>query len=202
MIAFCLTRDVTITDSSLYRIHQPVAIHVGAEQRENTGAGKDTAHSLSHIHPFAGWATYNAPMCFLYDDNTYLYTICRAAYSKIWCRLNVISGDEGTIFPLCRLFEVLLLESSPDLFLHLTRIGLQPLTVAFPWMHQAFVYVLEIDQLLLLWDRLFGFQDTYILAVLAAAIFCSKGSYLFQVSDRRCFTSFILFKYLIVCSVP
>jgi hypothetical protein len=187
IVAFCLARDTSLIESSLYNIHKPLI-----SQTSKSASGSNQDYSLSNIHPFAGLAAYNAPMCFLYDDLSTLYTTCRAAYSRIWCRMNVISGDEGTIFPLCKLFEVMLLESNPELFLHLSRIGLQPLTVAFSWMHQGFVFALEMDQLLLLWDRLLGFQDTCLFAVLAAAIFCSKSDCLLQVRPNIATSFFLL----------
>ncbi len=53
----------------------------------------------------------------------------RLLFCQLWCRLNVLSGDDNTLLPVCKLFEVLLLQLQPRLFMHLVNIGLQPLKV-------------------------------------------------------------------------
>lgn len=177
-VALCFNRDEWIRHHACYMIHEPIVV----TNPENVDDDALKFMSPSGVHPFNGLALYNAPMCYLYRNKAVLYSICKHAYAKLWCRLNVISLDKETILPLCQTFENLLFETSPKLFLHLLRIGLQPLEVAFPWMHSAFINILETDQLVLFWDRLFGFMDINLLAVLATAIFVSRAEPLLQVS--------------------
>jgi len=72
----------------------------------------------------------------------------------------------------------------PKLFLHLVNIGLQPLQVALPWLQFGFVTLLGMDQILHLWDRVIGYMDATILAVLATAVFLSRAEPLLT-----CFTA-------------
>ena len=75
-------------------------------------------------------------------------------------------------------FEELLFALHPGLFLHLLSIGVDPLQVAFPWIHLAFSNVLDAEQLLLLWDRLVGYDDLTILSLFAASIFLFRAEIL------------------------
>ena len=54
------------------------------------------------------------------------------------------------------------------------RIGVQPLLIAMPWLQFGFVGLLEVDQILHLWDRLIGYDDPILLAVTAVAVFLSR----------------------------
>jgi hypothetical protein len=60
---------------------------------------------------------------------------------------------------------------------------LQP-QIAFPWMQLGFIGILEIEQLLHLWDRLLGFMDTTLLAIAAVGIFIHRSEMLMKV--RNC----------------
>lgn len=48
---------------------------------------------------------------------------------------------------------------------------MSPLRIAMPWMLHAFATFLEVEQVLLLWDRIIGFDSLELLPVLAAAVF-------------------------------
>ena len=52
--------------------------------------------------------------------------------------------------------------------------------VALPWMQLGFVGLLEVDQVLQLWDRIFGYMDITLCAVLSVAIFVFRAVPLFQ----------------------
>jgi hypothetical protein len=129
------------------------------------------------IQPFLGFCSYLCPLCYLYNDSSALYSLARSFYCRLWCRLNVISGDENCLLRICASFESLLLQSDLRLYLHLLKINLQPLhvqfvpavasflavphlfhlqSIALPWLQLGFVGYLEIDQVLILWDRLLG----------------------------------------------
>ncbi len=53
---------------------------------------------------------------------------------------------------------------------HLFSLGVPPLRLAFPWIRFAFSGYLEVKEVLLLWDRVVGFDCLELLPVLAAAI--------------------------------
>lgn len=81
------------------------------------------------MQPFLGFSAYLCPLCYLYNDSAALYSTVRSFYCRLWCRLNVISGDENCLLRICSTFESLLLQTDLRLSLHLTKIGLQPLHV-------------------------------------------------------------------------
>jgi hypothetical protein len=84
------------------------------------------------IQPFLGFCAYLCPLCYLYNDFSALYSLARSFYCRLWCRLNVISGDENTLLRICATFESLLLQSDLRLYLHLLKINIQPLHVSPP----------------------------------------------------------------------
>lgn len=85
------------------------------------------------IQPFLGLATYFAPLCYIYKDKVSLYHVSRFFFCNLWCKMNVISSSveyDGTLIYVCKTFESLLIQSHPQLFLHLINIGLPPLKVS------------------------------------------------------------------------
>ena len=76
-----------------------------------------------------GFATYFAPLCYVYKNRVASYMVSRALYCQLWCRLNVLSSDDGTLLSLCKYFEVLLIRTNARLFMHLINLGVQPLKV-------------------------------------------------------------------------
>ncbi|CAM9479708.1 unnamed protein product [Laminaria digitata] len=52
-----------------------------------------------------------------------------------------------------------------------------------PWIQFGFVTYLEADQVLLLWDRLLGYDSLDLLPVLAAAVLVFRANLVMQVSD-------------------
>uniref|UniRef100_A0A8U7MHF6 TBC1 domain family member 19 n=1 Tax=Corvus moneduloides TaxID=1196302 RepID=A0A8U7MHF6_CORMO len=105
-----------------------------------------------------------APLCFLYHEPSKLYQIFREMYVRFFFRLHSISSHPSGIVSLCLLFETLLQTHLPQLFYHLREIGAQPLRISFKWMVRAFSGYLATDQLLLLWDRILGYNSLEILA--------------------------------------
>ena len=130
------------------------------------------------VQPFLGLASYTAPLCYLYTDKAALYSMSSQLWSQLWCKLNVISGDKGTLLYVCKIFENLLATLDPKLFLHLLSLDIQPLRIAFSWLQLSFVSFFEIDQLLILWDRVIGFTDLSLFSLLAVAIFISRSEVL------------------------
>ncbi|KAL7685980.1 putative Rab-GTPase-TBC domain-containing protein [Plasmopara halstedii] len=123
------------------------------------------------VLPFKGFAMYVAPLSYLYADPIEFYYVFREMYIRYWCKLNVICPEPASILTLCKLFEDLVARSNPAVFFHLLNVGVKPLDIAFPWIQSAFSSLLDIDQVLLLWDRVIGYDSMDVLAVLAAALF-------------------------------
>jgi hypothetical protein len=56
--------------------------------------------------------------------------------------------------------------------------------VALPWIQLGFVGLLEVDQVLFLWDRVFGYMDATVLAVFAVSVFLFRAVPLFQCTSQ------------------
>ncbi|KAH8066794.1 hypothetical protein JL720_12647 [Aureococcus anophagefferens] len=123
----------------------------------------------------SGASCPTAPLTFVYEREEPICCCLRAMYAKFWCKLNVMRTAECTLLPLCKLFEQLVIENHPKLFFYLVQIGVDPLAVALPWIQFGFVGLLDVDQVLLLWDRILGFEDLSLLPILAAAIFVYRS---------------------------
>lgn len=146
-----------------------------SERKENGGLDTVPDRLSQGTQPFLGFASYIAPLCYLCTDKPALYSLASNMWSTVWCKLNVLTGDDGALLHICKTFENLLAFLDQKLFLHLLSIGIEPLKVAFPWLQMAFVGFFEIDQLLILWDRVLGFHDLTIFSLLAVAIFTSRS---------------------------
>ncbi|GBG25172.1 TBC1 domain family member 19 [Hondaea fermentalgiana] len=129
------------------------------------------------IVPYRGLALQAAPLAFVYKDQSEIVLCVREMYARYWCQLNTIrntpAGAIGlSLLPnLCAQFESLIQERCSDVLQHMLAFDIHPLEVAFPWLHLAFANALPVEQLLLLWDRIIGFDSLILLPVLAAAIF-------------------------------
>lgn len=135
------------------------------------------------VQPFRGLTQYAAPLCYLSDAPEDIYFLFRAMYATLWSRLNIISSARGGLLHVCRLFEELLQSWCAPVFAHLIELGLHPLRLAFPWIHSAFSAYLEMDQVLLLWDRLLAYESVDLLAVLAAAIIAFRADAVLSCAD-------------------
>lgn len=170
----CFARDEWVRENSMYEVHKPL---LGMNNGGATGQSNPIgiASPPSAVQPFLGFAIYFAPLCYVCRDRVSIYSVLRQMWAKLWCKLNVLSGDEGTLLHVCATFESLLMTLHPRLFLHCLKIGIQPLQIALPWMQLGFVGLLEVDQVLHLWDRIMGYQDTLLLAVMAVSIFMLRA---------------------------
>lgn len=61
-------------------------------------------------------------------------------------------------------------EIDPDVASHLHLLGCPALQLAFPWMFSAFSGYLSVEELLLLWDRIIGWDSLVVLPILAASV--------------------------------
>jgi len=170
----CFSRDSWVTQNAAYLVHAQMP--PSAQPAGNFAAEAMSGDApCSNVQPFLGFSIYTAPLCYIYRSRPALYSMTRALWARIWCKMNVISGDAGTLLHVCATFENLLASMHPTLFLHLLKIGVQPLLIAMPWLQFGFVGLFEIDQVLHLWDRVIGYEDTCVLAVVAVAVFIARA---------------------------
>ena len=125
------------------------------------------------VVPFRGMARLVAPLCYLYPHPADAYAVFRALYTRHFWRLREI-GEETFPNPmlpgLCRAFEDMIHRAEPEVCFRLLRVGCPALTLAAPWMLGGFATHLEVEQVLLLWDRVIGFDSVLPLSVAAAAV--------------------------------
>jgi len=59
------------------------------------------------------------------------------------------------------------------------------LKTVFPWILYAFVGVLEVDQIFLLWDRIIGFESLEILPIFAASFFVFRANLILNCQNNE-----------------
>ena len=82
-------------------------------------------------------------------------------------------------------FEDLLFAQHPTLFLHLLALKVNPLEIAFPWIHLAFTGTIPVEEVLLLLDRLVAYNDLVLIPVLAVAIFGFRSEVLLACTSKE-----------------
>lgn len=172
-VTLALVRDPWVAQRAAHTTVPPIrALAAGSEQHEPPTSGGAAAYHFppSGIIPFRGLASFACPLCYLCGSAAELYPLLRAMWARYWCYLHTFSAAGGTLLPLLKLFEGLLHEAEPRLFHHLAQIGAHPTELAFDWLVFAFVGYLEVDQVLLLWDRVIGYDSLDVLALAAAAL--------------------------------
>mmetsp|Transcript_1502 Transcript_1502/g.2870 ORF Transcript_1502/g.2870 Transcript_1502/m.2870 type:complete len:535 (-) Transcript_1502:364-1968(-) len=127
------------------------------------------------IIPYHRQTMFAAPLCFLFPRADEAYFLFRAMYCRYFSRLHTISSEPNTILYLCAMFENLLQTRHPECFAHCVRIGVHPLSITFPWMFSAFAGWMEVEQVLLFWDRLIAFDSLELVALLACGIFLYRS---------------------------
>ncbi|XP_036274881.1 TBC1 domain family member 19 isoform X3 [Pipistrellus kuhlii] len=179
-VLLCFSRDTSVLSHFAYNSASPPRSYI----RGKLGIEEYAVfYPPNGVIPFHGFSMYVAPLCFLYNEPSKLYQIFREMYVRFFFRLHSISSHPSGIVSLCLLFETLLQTYLPQLFYHLREIGAQPLRISFKWMVRAFSGYLATDQLLLLWDRILGYNSLEILAVLAAAVFAFRAVNLMEVTS-------------------
>ncbi|KAJ8262585.1 hypothetical protein GJAV_G00168080 [Gymnothorax javanicus] len=177
-VLLCFSRDTAVLEHFSYNSATPPKSYIRGL------LGKDdcaVVYPPNGVIPFHGFSMYVAPLCFLYNEPPRLYGVFREMYVRYFYRLHSISSSPSGIVSLCLQFEKLLQTHLPQLFYHLREVGAQPLRIAFKWMVRAFSGYLCTDQLLLLWDRILGYDSLEIVAVLAAAVFAFRAENLMEV---------------------
>ncbi|CAD7699514.1 unnamed protein product, partial [Ostreobium quekettii] len=138
-----------------------------------TGTGDNAKYPPSGVLPFKGLVMYAAPVCYLCKDPADVYRVFKSMFCRFWCKLVTLTVEglpRPTLPGLCNVFESLLQEVDPQVFHHLNSLGCPAMQLAFPWINSAFVGYLPVEELLLLWDRLFGWDSLLVLPVFAVAI--------------------------------
>lgn len=146
---------------------------------------KRTAYPPSSVIPFEGLSLMCAPLCFVFANIEEIYFVFRNFYAKILCRLHTVSSEKDSLLSLCKYFEDILQEKDPQLFYHLLQMNIHPLSIAFHWIFHAFAGYLNPEQLLLLWDRIIGYDNMYLLSILAASIFIFRSSFLMKTTSQQ-----------------
>ncbi|XP_042369936.1 TBC1 domain family member 19-like [Plectropomus leopardus] len=179
-VLLCFSRDTAVLDHFKYNSATPPKSFI-----QGKGGDEECAvvYPPNGVIPFHGFSMYVAPLCFLYNEPSKLYSVFREMYVRYFFRLHSISSSPSGIVSLCLQFERLLQTYLPQLFYHLRQIGAQPLRIAFKWMVRAFSGYLSTDQLLLLWDRILGYDSLEVVAVLAAAVFAFRAENLMEVTS-------------------
>jgi len=163
---------VTMSRDPYVRKHAQSQPHMPFLVAPNAGAStpRGTQYPPSGIIPYSCMVSWVAPLCYIYDEPHHLYHAWRAWYTRYCCRLHSIDDHPQSILSLCKLFEDLAHAVEPETCFHLERLGVPAVDVAFNWISNAFTGYLEVSELLLLWDRVLGFDDLRLFSVLAAAV--------------------------------
>eukprot|EP00731_Ephydatia_muelleri_P000154 Em0001g154a len=146
----------------------------------SSGPSHQKVYPPSGIILFKGFSLYMAPLGYLCDQAEHMYTLFGELYRRFFVQLHTISSRAEGILGLCCLFESLLQAKLPVVCQHFQRLGVEPLKFAFPWMVTVFAGHLSTEEVLLLWDRIIGFNSLEVLPVLAVSIFQFRASNLLQ----------------------
>ncbi|XP_076016137.1 TBC1 domain family member 19 [Genypterus blacodes] len=179
-VLLCFSRDTAVLEHFKYNSATPPKSYIQGKVGDEECV---VVYPPNGVIPFHGFSMYVAPLCFLYNEPSKLYSVFKEMYIRYFFRLHSISSSPSGIVALCLQFERLLQTHLPQLFYHLRQIGAQPLRIAFKWMVRAFSGYLSTDQLLLLWDRILGYDSLEIVAVLAAAVFAFRAENLMEVTS-------------------
>ncbi|KAJ3000747.1 hypothetical protein HDV02_003549 [Globomyces sp. JEL0801] len=163
------SRDNWITKALMKMNHELLAKDLYSEQGYNG------------IYPFWGISLYAMPVCYLHEDPGEAYILFRELYVRYFYKLHTPCNKNGGILQLCIQFENLVKETNSELYFHLSHtIEIQPLEIAFKWILYAFVGILDCEQVLLMWDRIIGYDCLGLLAVTAAALLTYRSDLLFM----------------------
>jgi len=175
-IVMCFMRDTWVVQH---------AAETGWHVRGLNKAAQPVIFPPNGVLPPRGLCQYIYPLCYCFASQERMYFAFRAMWARYWCHLHRLRSRRGCLLQLCRLFENLLQELHPQLCLHLLRLGLHPSRTAFPWILYAFSSYLPVDQVLLLWDRVLGFDSLEPLPLLAVAIFLFRARALLQAPNAE-----------------
>lgn len=139
----------------------------------------------SGVPPFRGQSQYGFPLCYVYTQPQQLYYVYRTLWSRFWSQLHSFSSQPSGLLSLILLFEELMQEHLTEVCTHLMHLDVHPTSMALPWIISAFSSALPVDQTLLLWDRILGFDSLELLPILAVAVFAYRSTWLLQATDAQ-----------------
>lgn len=174
-VLLCFSRDPQVYQATSHPAHTTLVTQ-GAD-------GSKTAFPPSSVAPFRGQGQLAFPLCSVYGQSHQVYFVFRALWTRYWSRLHTFSSQCTGLLTLSLLFEELMQEHMADVSTHLIDLGVHPTSIALSWMASGFAGVLSMDQTLLLWDRVLGFDSLELLPVLAAAIFAYRRKLILQMSS-------------------
>ena len=175
-VALCLSRDPRLRSLCSAAVTPPLV--------SSRSGSLSAPFPPSGFVPGEGWALLVAPLSYVCRTEAEAFHLHRALFARYWCKLQVVNC-EGGILSLCVLAEDLFRRAAPSACYHLIQLGIQPLSLIFPWLSNAFTSYLEPAQCLQLWDRVVAFDRLDILAVAAAAILDFRKTALESCEDRE-----------------
>lgn len=104
----------------------------------------------------------------LNDCKRYLKAVLEKIYKPLY---DFDIGNANNLLNLCAIFEKAFLIESNALFMHLRGVGVHPASYAAEWISKLFVGYMNYQQVLLLVDRLLGFENLGMLAFAALGVF-------------------------------
>ncbi|KAA6421890.1 MAG: hypothetical protein FRX49_08209 [Trebouxia sp. A1-2] len=130
----------------------------------------------SGVLPCRGLVEYAAPLCYLYAEQASCAVMFCSMYARFWCRLHTIDNTAG---------QDATLEGEAEVAEHLKAVGCPPLQLALPWIMTAFAGHLAVGEVLLLWDRIIGFDSLLPLPLLAVAVIAFRRQVLLTADSRE-----------------
>eukprot|EP00892_Ulva_mutabilis_P004903 jgi/Ulvmu1/2785/UM140_0015.1 len=131
------------------------------------------------VLPHTGAVALSAPLAYLFPTAAGIMLCHRALYCRHWCKLTSMSaqGAPAPCMPvLAATFAALLEAAEPGLEARLAGVcAFSARDCAIEWMACGFVGVLDVEEVLLLWDRVIGFDSLLVLPAAAAALFAWRG---------------------------
>ncbi|OXB82923.1 UNVERIFIED_CONTAM: hypothetical protein H355_003365 [Colinus virginianus] len=176
-VLLCFSRDTSVLEHFAYSSATPPKSYIQGKLGIEEYA---VFYPPNGVIPFHGFSMYVAPLCFLYHEPSKLYQIFREMYVRFFFRLHSISSHPSSILVIENLSNHWREKNLTTAFYCFIACRLR---ISFKWMVRAFSGYLATDQLLLLWDRILGYNSLEILAVLAAAVFAFRAVNLMEVTS-------------------
>jgi hypothetical protein len=201
-----LSKDIQLarTDDSFFVVEDVLAGIMAMWSRDDwirtnipelvASGGKETPNGC---FPFVGISCYALPFCYFHCTSETAYLTFRQMYKvnpiinkkRFFYNLHTPSLQASSLPPLCALFENLVKERDSALYYHLAKkLAIPPLKIAYRWILYAFVGVLDIEQVMLLWDRMIGYGEVYgkdILSIAAASIILFRRDLIMEATCEK-----------------
>lgn len=138
------------------------------------------------IIPYKSFSKFFGLITYFDKKETKVYNIWRHLYRWHFSKLLQIDPKSTeNLIALGTIFEKLFLRSMNQLYIHLRKLEIFPLDVAWDWMATFFIGKLEIDQCFWLIDRIMGFDTLHILPILALGVFKYYEKAVLKMNDKQ-----------------